>query len=138
GADLRGIRTIRLAKTGNHAEWSELSRRKRSPLAKRPGLQGPIDDAFMDSFLIVRPTGKPMHPNTAMWIQEALTRATNEWRSQFRGFARVKDDVDVTRADIAAYNLVLWGDPKSNKLLGKIDNRLPLRWTTSTIRLAGK
>jgi hypothetical protein len=138
GADLRGIRTIRLAKTGHHAEWAEVSRRKRSPLAKRPGLQGPIDDAFMDSFLIVRPTGKPMHLNTATWIQEALMRATNEWRSQFRGFAQVKDDADVTPADIASHNLVLWGDPKSNKLLGKIANRLPLRWTTSTIRLTGK
>ena len=25
---------------------------------KKPGLQGPIDDAFMDSFIMVRPTGQ--------------------------------------------------------------------------------
>ena len=31
---------------------------ERRSLRKRHGLQGPIDDAFMDSFLIVKPTGK--------------------------------------------------------------------------------
>ena len=31
-------------------------------LAKKHALQGPIDDFLYDSFLCVRPTGKPMHP----------------------------------------------------------------------------
>ncbi len=35
--------------------------------------------------------------------------------SQFRGDARVKDDKDVTDADIAAHNLVLWGDPQQQR-----------------------
>src|SRR2546426_6486096 len=54
-------------------------------LSKRPGLQGPIDDAFMDSFIFVRPTGEPLNAGVGKWIEQQLTRATNEWRAQFRG-----------------------------------------------------
>ncbi|HMJ92077.1 MAG TPA: prolyl oligopeptidase family serine peptidase, partial [Candidatus Acidoferrum sp.] len=78
-------------------------------LRKVPQLQGPIDDAFMDSFLIVRPTGKPQNEKVRAWISTRLAKATNEWRAQFRGDARVKDDVDVSDADIAAHNLILFG-----------------------------
>jgi hypothetical protein len=139
GSDFRGIRTIRLAKAAERSSrWNELSPRKQLPLAKRPSLQGPIDDAFTESFLFVHPTGKPIHPEVAAWVQDSFQRATNEWRSQFRGLARVKDDIDVTSADIAEQNLILWGDPGSNKILRRIINGLPLRWTASKIRIAGK
>ncbi len=95
---------------------------------KRHGLQGPIDDAFMESFLIVRPTGKPLNAEVGAWTRSELSRATNQWQLEFRGEPRVKDDVDVTEDDIARHNLVLWGDPSSNKLLPKIMPRLPIRW----------
>ena len=35
---------------------------------------------------------------------------------------------DVTEADIAAHNLILWGDPRSNSLLAKVIAKLPVRW----------
>jgi hypothetical protein len=41
--------------------------------------------------------------------------------------------VDVTAADIASHSLVLWGDPGSNRLLSKIANKLPIRWTKDTV-----
>ncbi|MDQ6706683.1 MAG: hypothetical protein M3Z85_11990, partial [Acidobacteriota bacterium] len=41
----------------------------------------------------------------------------------------VKDDTQITDADIANSNLVLWGDPGSNRVLAKIAGRLPVRWT---------
>ena len=47
-------------------------------LHKRPGLQGPIDDAFMGRFLLVRPTGTAWHPAGAKWSEAArrtITRA---------------------------------------------------------------
>ena len=40
----------------------------------------------------------------------------------------VKADDAVTDADIADHNLVLWGDPSSNKVLAKIADKLPIRW----------
>lgn len=99
-----------------------------SGLSKRHGLQGPIDDAFMDSFLMVRPTGQPLNDKVGAWVVAELAHATHHWRQQFRGEARVKDDTDINEADIAAHNLVLWGDLVSNRVLAKIADRLPIHW----------
>src|SRR2546426_10982215 len=89
-------------------------------LSKRPGLQGPIDDAFMDSFIFVRPTGQPLNAEVGKWVEQQLARATNEWRAQFRGDVPVKSDTGGSDVDIASANLILWGDPQSNKLLGQM------------------
>jgi len=117
---------------------SASSRSGSEPLAKRPGLQGPIDDAFVDSFLHVRPTGKPFAKETDAWLGSAFERARNEWRAQFRGVAPAKDDRDITAADIESKNLILWGDPGSNKVLKRIIARLPLDWTARQIRFGGR
>lgn len=106
-------------------------------LAKRAGLQGPIDDAFMDSFLYVLPSGKARSPQVQSWVEREIKRTSDQWRGQFRGEVRMKRDVDVTPEDIAAHNLILWGDPESNQLIGKIAGKLPVRWDTKQI-LAGK
>ena len=95
---------------------------------KVPGLQGPIDDAFLDSFLMVRPTGSARHEGTGAWVAAELKHAIEHWRKQFRGEARVKDDSAVTDADIADSNLVLWGDSSNNRVLAKIAEKLPVRW----------
>jgi hypothetical protein len=91
-------------------------------------LQGPIDDAFLDSFLMVRPTGSSRRERTGAWVEAELTHAIEHWRKQFRGDAQVKDDTAITDADIANSNLVLWGDPDSNRLLARIADKLPVRW----------
>jgi Prolyl oligopeptidase family len=102
-------------------------------LRKKHDLQGPIDDAFMDSFVFVRPTGKFMHPGVERWVQGELDHAITAWRQQFRGQTRVKDDKDITAADIASSNLVLWGDPSSNAVLAKIADKLPIRWNEKEV-----
>ncbi|HEY2882826.1 MAG TPA: prolyl oligopeptidase family serine peptidase [Pirellulales bacterium] len=102
-------------------------------LRKRPGLQGPIDDAFMDSFIMVRPTGKSSHAAVNQWTQAEMDRALREWRRQFRGDARVKDDTAITADDIANANLVLWGDAESNAVIKRIADKLPIRTTGENI-----
>ena len=97
-------------------------------LAKRHGLQGPIDDAFLTRFIFVRPTGTPQSPETAGWAKTELERAIHEWRRVFRGEPIVKDDTAITAEDIAGANLVLWGDPGSNKIYSRIASKLPLAW----------
>lgn len=97
-------------------------------LHKVHGLQGPIDDAFLSSFLFVSPTGTPASPEVAKWTASEEQRAIREWRRQFRGDAPVKDDRDITDADIAANNLILWGDPANNRILARIADKLPLKW----------
>lgn len=102
-------------------------------LRKKHDLQGPIDDAFMDSFVFVRPTGKFANPAVEKWAAAEIDQAIRHWRQEFRGLARVKDDKDITEADIAASNLVLWGDPSSNAVLARIADKLPIRWTEKEI-----
>jgi hypothetical protein len=41
----------------------------------------------------------------------------------------------VTDADIAAHNLVLWGDPGSNQVLARIIDKLPVRWDAKEVRV---
>jgi hypothetical protein len=115
--------------------WAALPGADDGTLRKRPGLQGPIDDAFMDSFLMVRPSGKPLNEKLGAWVARELSHALDHWRRQFRGAARVKNDAAVTEADIAEHNLVLWGDPSSNSVLAKIRDRLPIRWDADGVRV---
>ncbi|MFQ5733693.1 MAG: prolyl oligopeptidase family serine peptidase [Planctomycetaceae bacterium] len=107
--------------------------RNKSALVKRHDLQGPIDDAFMDSFVFVKPTGKARHAAVDKWTQSELARAIKHWRQQFRGDARVKSADAITPGDIANSNLVLFGDPASNPLIAKIAARLPIQWTAKQI-----
>ena len=109
-------------------KWKVVEAANDGSLAKRHGLQGPIDDAFMDSFLMVKPTGKPLNDKVGAWVEGEMKHAVEHWRKQFRGEAPVKDDAEVTDADIAAHNLILWGDPSSNKVLAKIADKLPILW----------
>ncbi|MEN9576270.1 MAG: hypothetical protein RL514_4125 [Verrucomicrobiota bacterium] len=108
------------------------------PYYKIPNLQGPIDDAFMDSFVMVRPTGQPLNAAVGQWAKTELAEAAFHWRRYFRGEPRVKDDSAVSDDDIKASNLVLWGDPSSNKLLARIADKLPIQWNGKEIKVGGK
>lgn len=105
---------------------------------KVPGLQGPIDDAFMSAFLMVKPTKAGWSAKVDEWVKAERERAAFEWRRQFRGDAPMKDDSAVTEADIAANNLVLWGDPQSNTVLGRIIDKLPVQWSKDALVVNGK
>lgn len=105
-------------------------------LRKRHGLQGPIDDAFVDSFLCVRPTGQGTRA-TAYGLA-TLDQFRKDFAKWLRGEPRVKDDRDVTAADIAGNNLILFGDPWSNSMIAKIVAKLPVKWTKTEITMAGR
>lgn len=123
------------AKSGT---WGITTENTHATLRKRPGLQGPIDDAFLDSFIIVKPTGKPLHDATAAWASSECTHAIDHWRKQFRGEAIVRDDTQITEADIRDNNLILFGDPSSNAMIEKSIDRLPFKWTKDTLSIANK
>ena len=107
-------------------------------LRKRPNLQGPIDDALMDSFIFVRPTGTAAHPAVGAWSEAELTRAIEHWRRHFRGDARVVNDVDVDAEMIQSANLILWGDPSSNKVIARVSEQLPIRWTADQVTVGAQ
>ncbi|MCA9072548.1 MAG: hypothetical protein KDA84_26675, partial [Planctomycetaceae bacterium] len=107
-------------------------------LHKKHNLQGPIDDAFMDSFVFVRPTGDSSHPGAKDWADQELDRAIEHWRRHFRGHARVKNDTEITEEDIQNHNLILWGDPQCNQVMKKIASQLPIKWSRDSISARGQ
>lgn len=107
-------------------------------LRKRAALQGPINDAFFDSFLCVSPSGAAMNPAVAGYSSGELDRFTRSFAKEYRGEARTKADSAVTDADIAGNNLILFGDPSSNAVLARIADRLPIRWTRDGITVGAK
>ncbi len=107
-------------------------------LRKRHDLQGPIDDAFMDSFVFVRPSGKTSNTALGDWAAKESQHAIDHWRQHFRGEARVKEDSAIDDRDIASANLVLWGDPSSNAVLRRIADRLPISWNNDRIKVGDR
>jgi dienelactone hydrolase len=105
---------------------------------KTMGLQGPLDDAFTSAFLCVRGTGKPWHDATHKYAEANLERFKAEWAKYWRGDLPVKDDTEITNADYATKNLILFGDPSSNSIIANVLDGLPLQWTKETITLHDK
>lgn len=134
GPRSKSDRSFSMTLTKTSAGWT-VGAPPATGLRKRHNLQGPIDDAFMDSFLFVKPTGTS--PNTALaeWAAAELEHAKVHWRRQFRGYARVKDDKSITDDDIAQHNLILWGDADSNSVLARIADKLPIKWNREQIKV---
>ena len=105
---------------------------------KRPGLQGPIDDAFTAPFLCVRGAGKPWNKTVQAWSEANLNRFAYEWNRYFRGELPVKNDTDVTDEDLRRFNLILFGDPGSNRWIGRIQGDLPIHWTRDQLQVGGE
>jgi hypothetical protein len=127
------------ARFARHGEkWLQPTDQPATPLHKRHGLQGPVDDAFLDAFVMVKPTGQPLNPAVGKWTAQELQYATTEWRKIFRGEAPVRNDTEVSIADVRNNNLILFGDPSSNATIKRIADRLPIPWTAQSITLGDK
>jgi hypothetical protein len=100
---------------------------------KKHQLQGPIDDALMDSFIFVKPSHACKSSEIDKWVNSEFDHAVTHWRRQMRGDAIVKRDTEITAEDIANSNLILWGDAQANEILAKIAEKLPIRWTTDNL-----
>ena len=117
----------RVARTGNHVG-----------LHKTHGLQGPIDDAFLDPFVLVRPTGTPWNAGVERQMLRSLARFDRLYAKFLRAHPRIVDDKDLTEADIKKYNVVLFGDPGNNKWIAKMNGKLPIQWTSKSLTVAGQ
>jgi len=109
------------------------AKREPLPLMKIPGLQGPIDDAFMDRFIYIAPTNNNNGNDAVAKWAAAMIRSRDQWRGLFRGEVQTKLDVDVTDADVSSSNLILWGDPTSNKMITRVMDKLPIKWNEKEI-----
>ena len=131
-----GSTRIELSKVDG--KWDAIAARKGAAgLAKRHGLQGPIDDAFLSSFVIVKPSGAGATA-AAGWAASECDHAIAQWRQVFRGEAPVKSAEQITDKEIAASNLVLFGDPTTNPLIARILPKLPIEWTKEKLVVNGQ
>ncbi|HYP04689.1 MAG TPA: prolyl oligopeptidase family serine peptidase [Bryobacteraceae bacterium] len=78
---------------------------------KKHGLQGPIDDAFMDSFTTVDPPEK----------------VRTEWAKWMRG------ELPVSAEPVKGKHLVVFGDYRTNRILRKVNADLPIQWVGDDI-----
>jgi predicted esterase len=110
-------------------------------LRKRPGLTGPVSDAFTKPFLCVRPTGTPWNEGVGKWSVLQLEALQKRWLGTERGVLPVKDDRDVTEDDARRYHLVLFGDPGSNRFLAELLPKmktLGIEWNRDTVRFGSR
>lgn len=129
-------RPLTFSHIDGHWQLGELPNQK--PLAKVHKLQGPIDDAFLSSFLVVLPSKKSGNKRLQQWVEFEQQHMIDRWRALFRGEPRVKTDTAVTTNDMRSHNLILWGDPTSNSVLNQVSELLPIKWGRHQIQVGEK
>ena len=86
GAKPKTDRSLKVSLVRGDGGW-EFGTFPEDQLRKRHDLQGPIDDALMDSFVFVKPTGTAANSQVGTWVDAELIRAVEHWRRHFRGRA---------------------------------------------------
>ena len=111
---------------------------RRAGLRKIPDLQGPIDDAFMEAFVVVPPDRSSSSSVREAFYQRELEYTVRRWRQVFRGDLPVRKISQLTADDLENRNLILFGDPECNSKLAELLPKTPLGWKTGEIRLGAK
>ena len=134
GSSIR-ILALKAAPTSFHVEHGKwLHGAATATLAKKHNLQGPVDDAFMSAFIVVKPSGTSKNVLFDKWSKVEMNRFIEQWRTQFRGDPVVKMDYEITAADLSS-NLILFGDAQSNRLITRLNGKMPIKWTDTQIRV---
>ncbi len=131
--------SLRLS-TGNPGGWSiddSSDFEQVTAMRKRPGLQGPIDDAFMDKFSLVGPQSGREDATVDAWAAAEFQHAGNEWRRHLRGDVPIVD-YESGEALGVQQNLVLFGRPSTNRVLASLLDKLPLQWDEEHLVVNGK
>ena len=108
GQDLKVKAAPELVLEKSASKWRLARSGKWTGLHKTHALQGPIDDAFLDPYLLVRPSGTPWNDAANKHALRILEHFDHVWAMNYRAHPRIKDDKDVTDADFAKYNVVLF------------------------------
>jgi hypothetical protein len=108
-----------------------------TPVRKRPGLQGPIDDAFMDRFTFVGPGGRNDSTAVDAWTHSEFQRAAQEWKRHFRGDPPISDMSAGGPVDVGQ-NLVLFGRPSTNPMIAHVLPGLPIEWDEQWLKVNGQ
>ncbi len=95
------------------------------PPPKRRGLCGPVEEVFDGPFILVQGTAGGAEAD--QFIADMVGTWAEEWDKFCDGQPRIATDSGLTEDDIKRYNLVLFGTPRTNSVLAKIAESLPVR-----------
>lgn len=115
-------------------EWRE--RKPDNSPRKKPGLEGPIADAFLSPFLIVR--GTQDSSVRGQMLAREVEYFSESWKERYGARPRLKDDTELTDADIKSYNLILYGGPGENLITRRIIGKVPCTITRDAIEIFGR
>lgn len=104
---------------------------------KTARFEGPMDDVWTSAFLIVQGTNAPTPQMRA--VVEAETRNVAErWTTWQHAVPRIKNDTEVTTADMQSYHLILVGGPEENFITRQLLPEMPLSVKGETLEFFGE
>jgi len=125
------------AATSSPAGWQVLLVEDQpEALIKRPGLSGPIQDAYYEPFVVVVPDTEAGLEAQA-WQQAA--HLSMEWtdRLVYKN-PRTVQAGKLNAEMIASRNLICFGTPRTNSFLRTIQDALPVTWSDSGLLVEGQ
>jgi len=110
---------------------------KPASLSKTPHVAGPLSDFQNTPFMIVIGTTSNDSLMKKIILQKAQV-LKNDWKTAQKYEPRVKNDVDVTDADMKNYSLFLLGGPADNLISKRVFDKTPFQIRPDEIVLDGR
>jgi len=105
---------------------------KRSHFLTKTGYTGPIMEIFATPLLVVE--GTRAQDVDLENIHNVVESIKKDYSNYFHGAqCAIKKDADVTEDDIATYSLILVGNPQSNSVWEKLQPKLSVKVTSSSV-----
>lgn len=106
----------------------------KSNYKKSNSTEGPLNDFFAHSFLIVRGTTGTAELRKSYEL--AIDTFKTNWTKNFlNDTCRIKADCEISQDDISKYNLLVIGTEQTNSIYNRIKNMLPARINAKNITL---
>ncbi|MBI2898280.1 MAG: hypothetical protein HYY06_32320 [Deltaproteobacteria bacterium] len=116
--------------------WRADSGRPPEGLRKRPGLAGPLTDAYFDATVFTFGTKDGAARSK---LERAARFAANGWPLWLHGYrAPVMPEDEVTDQLLKTKNVVVIGTPETSSLVERLGSRLPIRLERGAVVLRGR
>jgi pimeloyl-ACP methyl ester carboxylesterase len=128
-----GFADARTLRFSRRAGEFRLSGNTATGMRKNPNLYGPIKQAMFSPFVLVYGTIGSADV-TDLLLHLARLEAFQWWR-RGNGFVEILPDSAVTRTAMEGRNLVLFGGPRENSIVERIERLLPIQVTAGGVAL---
>lgn len=108
----------------------------KSRLLKTDILEGPINDVFKSGFIVVSGTSGTIEQKQT--ILAATNTICKNWKKNFFTNCTRKNDTEISDADLLNNNLILIGSAKTNLIIKRFKEQIPLTTTNQYIQINGK